>query len=106
MSIRPYILSENNWLSVKDQQYDLAILPWGATEPHNYHLPFGTDSIQSGYLASESAALAWQKGTRAIVLPTIPWGVNTGQTDLKLCLNIIKRECGYQYTKKPDGNKK
>jgi creatinine amidohydrolase len=89
MSVRPYILSENNWLNVKDQFYDIAVLPWGATEPHNYHLPFGTDTIQSEYISAESAAIAWQGGAKIIVLPTVPWGVNTGQTDLKLCLNIM-----------------
>ncbi len=89
MSIRPYILSETNWLYVKEQHYELAILPWGAIEPHNYHLPFGTDAIQSEYISVESAKIAWQKNVKVIVLPTVPWGVNTGQTDLKLCLNIM-----------------
>ncbi|MFA6945259.1 MAG: creatininase family protein [Pedobacter sp.] len=45
--IRPYILAETNWKSVKDSNYDLAILPWGATEAHNYHLPYSTDVIEA-----------------------------------------------------------
>ena len=40
--IRPYILAETNWKDVKESSYDLAVLPWGATEAHNYHLPYAT----------------------------------------------------------------
>jgi creatinine amidohydrolase len=47
----PYILRENNWKSVQSQPYDIAVLPWGATEAHNYHLPFGTDTIETEYIA-------------------------------------------------------
>jgi creatinine amidohydrolase len=89
MKKNPYILAQSTWLEIKDQPYDLAILPWGATEPHNYHLPFSTDVIQAESIALKSAGLAWEKGAKVIVLPTVPWGVNTGQLDLKFCLNIL-----------------
>lgn len=85
---RPYVLSETNWKNVKDQDYELAVLPWGATEAHNYHLPFGTDNIESEKIAIESAKLAWEQKARVIVLPTIPFGVNTGQKDIKLTINL------------------
>jgi len=26
--MRPYILAESNWKTIKDQQVDLAVLPW------------------------------------------------------------------------------
>lgn len=84
----PFILAETNWKSVKEQKYELAVLPWGATEAHNYHLPYGTDSIQTERIATESARIAWDKGALPIVLPTIPFGVNTGQTDIKLIMNL------------------
>ena len=86
--MRPYVLSETNWKAVKGQEYDLAILPWGATEAHNYHLPFGTDNIETERIAIESARLAWEQKARVIVLPTIPFGVNTGQIDIKLTINM------------------
>ena len=35
-------------------------------------------------IANESAQSAWNKGARVIVLPTIPFGVNTGQLDIKI----------------------
>ena len=86
--MRPYILAETNWKHLKDEKIELAILPWGATEAHNYHLPYATDNIESDYLAAESARLAWEKGAKLIVLPTIPFGVNTGQSDIYLDINL------------------
>ena len=66
----------------------MAILPWGATEAHNYHLPYATDVYESDALAAESARLAWEKGSKVIVLPSIPFGVNTGQSDIYLDINL------------------
>ncbi|MCW9708406.1 creatininase family protein [Fodinibius salsisoli] len=87
-SPRPYILAETNWKTVKDQNYNLAVLPWGAIEAHNYHLPYATDVMQCDYVAAEAARKAWEEEAQVIVLPTVPFGVNTGQLDVKLCLNM------------------
>ena len=86
--MKAYLLSENNWKNIKNEKFDLAILPWGATEAHNYHLPYGTDNYEADLIAAESARIAWEKGAKVIVLPTIPFGVNTGQTDILLDINI------------------
>lgn len=85
---RPYVLAETNWKTVKGTKYSVAVLPWGATEAHNYHLPYATDNILAENAAIESASLAWEKGVKVVVLPTIPFGVNTGQMDVKLCMNL------------------
>lgn len=84
---RPWLLAESTWTDVTAATYQVAILPWGATEAHNRHLPYGTDTVESGEVAAEAARLAWTRGARAIVLPTIPFGVHTGQLDIPLCLN-------------------
>ena len=86
--IRPYILAETNWEALKNVEFQLAVLPWGATEAHNYHLPYATDIIEADHIAAESARLAWEKGAKVIVLPTIPFGVNTGQPDIFLDINL------------------
>lgn len=86
--MRPYILAENNWKTVKEEQYQLAVLPWGATEAHNYHLPYATDNVEANAISAESARIAWEKGARVIVLPVIPFGVNTGQFDVTLDINL------------------
>lgn len=86
--MKPYILEETNWKQVKDQKYEVAVLPWGATEPHNYHLPYGTDSLETARIAEDSARIAWEKGAKVMVLPTIPLGIqNVGQIELPFCLH-------------------
>ena len=85
---RPYILAETPWKTVAATDYRVAVLPWGATEAHNYHLPYATDVIECDAVAAEAARRAWDAGARVIVLPTVPFGVNTGQLDIKLCLNM------------------
>lgn len=86
--MRPYILAENYWKNIKDEKIELVVLPWGATEAHNYHLPYGTDIVETEIIAAEAAKIAWEKGTVIKVLPAIPFGVNTGQTDIKLDINL------------------
>lgn len=86
--MRPYILSECNWKALKTKRFDLAVLPWGATEAHNYHLPYGTDVYEADAIAEAAGKKAWEKGAKVVVLPTIPFGVNTGQTDIYLDINM------------------
>jgi creatinine amidohydrolase len=88
MPPRPYVLAETNWKAVKATQFEVAILPWGATEAHNYHLPYATDNIECDHIAAESARRAWDAGARVVVLPTVPFGVQTGQLDIPLCINL------------------
>jgi len=85
---RPYILAETTWKAVSGTRHDVAVLPWGATEAHNYHLPYATDVVQAERVAAEAARLAWDAGARPIVLPAVPFGVQTGQLDIPFCLNL------------------
>jgi creatinine amidohydrolase len=86
---RPYVLTETNWKSVQETTFQLAILPWGATEAHNYHLPYGTDNYQVDHVAISAAEKAWNQDTKVLVLPNIPYGINTGQLDIPLCMNLL-----------------
>lgn len=86
--IKPYVLADTNWKHVKEEEFSVAILPWGATEAHNYHLPYATDNILAEEAAIRSAGKAWEQHAKAVVLPCIPFGVNTGQMDVKLCMNL------------------
>lgn len=85
---RPFILAETTWKAVDPTPYELAILPWGATEAHNYHLPYATDTIQVVRVAAAAAQRAWAAGARVIVLPSLPFGVQTMQLDIKGCINM------------------
>lgn len=86
--MKPYILAENNWKNIKEMNVELAVLPWGATEAHNYHMPYATDNYQVDAVAEMSAKIAWESGSKVVVFPTVPFGVNTGQPDIKLDLNL------------------
>lgn len=95
---QPYVLAEATYKNVSGKnasgknalgtKYEVAVLPWGATEPHNYHLPYATDNFEATAVAVESARLAWEHGARVVVLPTIPFGVNAQQLDLPLAINM------------------
>ena len=85
---RPYILNELTWKDVRDARYEVAVLPWGATEAHNLDLPYATDNVETERIVALAARLAWERGARVVVLPVVPFGVNTGQLDIPLCVNM------------------
>lgn len=59
---------------VKKITYDLVLLPWGATEPHNQHLPYGTDCILSHAIALDAARQGnKQHQVNCMVLPPVLW---------------------------------
>jgi len=82
-------LSTVSYGKVKGKKYALAILPWGATEPHNYHLPYLTDSILSYRISIDALTYAMQKADfHGMVLPTISMGSqNPGQRELIFCIH-------------------
>jgi len=87
-SPRPWIIAETNWKNVRQTSYQVAVLPWGATEAHNWHLPYATDNYQVEALAAEAGRHAWEAGAKVAVLPTLPFGVQTGQLDIPFCINM------------------
>ncbi len=88
MSGRPYVLAETTFSTIPQTAYEVAVLPWGATEAHNYHLPYGTDNYEAQRVAIEAARLAWDRKAYVVVLPTMPFGVNTQQLDIPLTINM------------------
>ena len=88
MPARPNIIAETNWKAVGETDFEVAVLPWGATEAHNYHMPYATDNYQVEHVCADAAKFAWDAGAKVAVLPAIPFGVNTGQLDITLCINM------------------
>lgn len=78
-SSRPYILHEANYRQMLDYKPNVAVLPWGATEGHNYHLPYGTDNIEADALGEAGVERAHEQGARCVLLPTIPYGIDHTQ---------------------------
>ncbi len=68
--------------------FEVAVLPLGATEPHNLHLPYGTDTFQVGAIAERACSLAHEQGARVLLLPAIPYGTETNQMQFPLAMNL------------------
>ena len=75
--MRETILAEQTHAFVRGRHWQVAVLPFGATEPHNLHMPYGTDTLQVEELGRRACARAWDKGARVALLPSVPYGVNT-----------------------------
>lgn len=86
--MKPYLLKESNWKDLKNHRFELAVLPWGATEAHNYHMPYGTDVYEADAVTEQAGKKAWENCANVIILPSIPFGVNTGQSDIYLDINL------------------
>jgi creatinine amidohydrolase len=76
-------LAEQTHAAVREVRWQAAVLPFGATEPHNLHMPYGTDTFQVEELAKRACGHAWQKGAKVVLLPAMPYGVNTNHLKVK-----------------------
>ncbi len=85
---RSHVLLEANYRQLLDNPPNVAVLPWGATEAHNYHLPHGTDVYEAQTLAEHAAGEAAKRGAKAVVLPTIPFGNDAQQLDQVATISI------------------
>src|SRR5437879_1519023 len=72
-----WILSEQTHAFVKSQKWEVAVLPFGATEPHNLHMPYGTDNFEVEEVGRRACERAYKAGAKVILLPAMPFGVNT-----------------------------
>jgi len=86
--MRPWILAETNLEQVRQQPYEVVVLPLGATEPHNLHLPYGTDTFEGEILGEKVCGEAYRRGARVVMLPTIPYGTETNQREFPLSMNV------------------
>jgi creatinine amidohydrolase len=83
------MLGETNYGHVKAQPpSEVAVLPLGATEPHNLHLPYGTDTFQVNTIAEQACERAYHQGARLILLPAVPYGTETNQMRFPLAMNL------------------
>ncbi len=71
-----YRLSDITYGAARDLNYEVAVLPVGATEAHGRHLPYATDTLQVEAVADRACALAEAQGARVLLLPAMPYGVN------------------------------
>jgi creatinine amidohydrolase len=75
--MREWVLAEQNYAHIKAHKWEVAVLPFGATEPHNMHMPYATDNYQVEAIGDRACAMAYKAGAKVLLLPTVPFGVNT-----------------------------
>ena len=82
-------LADLTWPEVRARSWPVVLLPWGATEPHNTHLPYGTDTLLGSTVANRVASRCATQGVDVLALPPVPFGVNTTQLDLPMVINVM-----------------
>ena len=86
--MKSWKLAETNYGQIKQATYEIAVLPLGATEPHNLHLPYGTDTLEGTIVGEHICEAAQLKGAKVILLPTVPYGTETNMREMPLAMNI------------------
>lgn len=81
-------LAEANYSQIGSESFEVAVLPLGATEPHNLHLPYSTDTLQCNILGARICQAATQQGAKVVLLPTIPYGTETNLKEFPLAINL------------------
>jgi creatinine amidohydrolase len=86
--MRPWVLAETNYGYVKANRYEVAVLPLGATEPHNLHLPYGTDTLETVAIGERVCQAAHERGAKVALLPIVPYGTETNLRAFPLAMNL------------------
>jgi len=81
-------LADTTFGLAKDEDYQVAVLPVGATEAHGMHLPYATDNIQSEAIARRACEAADARGARVLLLPNIPYGINENTLGFKWTMSL------------------
>lgn len=81
-------LKKLNLSQVRAGRFEVAVLPLGATEPHNLHLPYGTDIHEGTTIGRQICSAANAAGARVVLLPTIPFGTETNLQQFPLAINL------------------
>jgi creatinine amidohydrolase len=76
---RPFVLEEANLAQLRELKPNVAVLPWGATEAHNFHLPHGTDITEAETISVAAVEAANARGARCVMLPCVPFGNDNTQ---------------------------
>ena len=86
--MRPWMLAETNYTHTKNHRYEVAVLPLGATEPHNLHLPYSTDLLEASIVSEKICEEAYARGANVVLLPAIPYGTQTNMREMPLAMNL------------------
>ncbi len=87
--MRPWHLADLTYRHIQNETpFEVAVLPCGATEPHNLHMPYATDTLQVEVVADRACSRAAEQGARVVRLPALPYGTETNQVRFPLAMNL------------------
>ncbi len=84
-----WLLGELSYGDIKGKIPEVAMIPFGATEPHNLHLPYATDTIEADTIAGMLCQRAQSQGASIVCLPTVPYGTETNQQGFPFAMNLM-----------------
>ncbi len=87
-SIPDWDLKRTNQSRLKQFVYEVAVLPVGAVEAHNLHLPEGIDAMHCEYVAQESCRRAWEKCQHVLCLPVVYYGVDSNLMAFPVTIHV------------------
>jgi hypothetical protein len=77
---RSALIEELTMPELRELRPEVVLIPVGSTEQHAYHLPYGTDTWRVAEHCRRAAEVANAAGGRVVVMPAMPYGVNSNFT--------------------------
>ena len=87
-AIAEWDLSSANLGRLAQRSYEVAVLPVGATEPHNRHLPYGQDFLHGTYVGRRCCEEAWRQSPNIACLAGVPYGVDCNLMDFPMTIHV------------------
>jgi creatinine amidohydrolase len=88
---RPWLLEELRQADFRDALPEVAVLPIGALEPHNLHLPLGQDLLHTTWVARYACQQAYQRGAKVVCLPCLPFGVDCNLQAFPIAIHLSQK---------------
>jgi creatinine amidohydrolase len=86
--IQDWDLTTTNLHRIVQRRYEVAVLPIGAIEAHNRHLPEGQDWLHTSHIARRCCRSAWEQCQSVVCLPTLPFGVDCNLMAFPLSIHV------------------
>ncbi len=81
-------LATTNLGRLQGRKYEVAVVPVGATEAHNRHLPEGQDVLSTLHVARRCCETAWRATESVVCLPIIPYGADCNLAAFPLTIHV------------------
>lgn len=88
--INEWDITTTNLFRASKRHYEVAVLPTGAIEAHNRHLPEGIDYLHTTHIARRACEMAWPKCESVVCLPALPFGVDCNQLAFPLAISVTQ----------------